>query len=192
MTNLMFHPEEGNKEVKNKIRAEFSFDVCAETLDLFFNSSQGYRAQYYLDLKKGGQCNRFVIDELKKKLIDAAMQRSQNVMNSEQIKRSLEFGSAKIWICEDNSTLDQTSYDSAQIVTLEIPKWVEAMTRVLTAWKAGRQPSPPIQTRALLGVQAPEGRRMKVLGAWLDDDDQEFVVPSKINRALHIHQYGFS
>ncbi len=49
-----------------------------------------------------------------------------------------------------------------------------------------------LETRALLGVQAPEGSQMEVLGAWLDDSDQEFVVASKINRALHIHQYGFS
>ena len=49
-----------------------------------------------------------------------------------------------------------------------------------------------IKTRALQGVQAPEGDRMEVLGAWLDDDDREFVVPSKLNRAQHIHEYGFS
>jgi hypothetical protein len=192
MMNLKFHPKEGDREAKNKIRAEFFFDVCAETLDIFFNGSQGYRAQYYLDPKNGIECNRFVIDVLKNKLIEVAMQSSQNVMTLEQIKRSIEYGSAKIWICEDNSTLDQTSHDPEQIVALAIPRWVEAMERVLAVWAAHQQPSPAIQTRALLGVQAPEGSRMEVLGAWLDDSDQEFVVPSKINRALHIHQYGFS
>ena len=192
MTNLRFHPKEGDREAKNKIRAEFFFDVCGETLDIFFNSSQGYRAQYYLDPKNGIECTKFVIDMLKDKFIEAAMQSSQTVMTLEQIKRSIEYGSTKIWICEDNSTLDQTSRDPEQIVALVIPRWVEAMKRVLASWAAHQQPSPTIQTRALLGVQAPEGSRLEVLGAWLDDNDQEFVVPSKINRASHIHQYGFS
>lgn len=192
MMNFKFHLKEGDNEAKNKIRAEFFFDVCAETLDIFFNGSQGYRAQYYLEPKNGTECNRFVIDVLKDKLIEVAMQSSQNVMTLEQIRRSLGYESAKIWICEDNSTLNQTSRDPEKIVALAIPRWVEAMERVLAAWAAHQQPSPTIQTRALLGVQAPEGSRMEVLGAWLDGSDQEFVVPSKINRALHIHQYGFS
>jgi hypothetical protein len=192
MTNVTFHPKEGRREAKNKVRAEFFFDVCGETWDIFFNSSQGHRAQYYLDPKNGIECNRFVIDMLRNKFIQAAMESSQDVMTLEQVKRSLDYGSAKIWICEENSTLDQTSRDPEQIVALAIPRWVDAMKRVLAAWAAQQQPSPSIQTRALLGVQAPEGSRIEVLGTWLDDSDQEFVPPSKIHRALHIHQYGFS
>ena len=192
MTNMEFRPKKGDREARNKLRAEFFFNVCAETLDVFFNGSQGYRAQYYLEPQRGIECNRLVIDVVKGKLIEAAMQSNQSVMTLEQVKKSLDYGSAKIWIYEVDSTLDQTSRDPEQIVALEIPRWVEAMKHVLAAWAAHQQPSPTIQTRALLGVQAPEGSRMEVLGAWFDDNDQEFVVPSKVNRATHIHQYGFS
>jgi len=106
--------------------------------------------------------------------------------------KSLEYGSAKVWISEEDSTLDQSGHDAEQIVTLEVPRWVEAMNDVLAAWKAGRHPIPSIKSRALLGVQAPEGKRLKVLGAWMDKYGEEFVVLSKVDRAEHIHKYGFS
>lgn len=192
VTNIVFHWKEGDREAKNKARAEFLFKVCPETLDVFFNSSQGYRAQYYLDPQRGIECNRLVIDVVKGKLIEAARQSNRSVMTLEQVQKSLEYGSAKIWIYEHDSTLDQTSRDPEQIVALEVPRWVEAMKQVLAAWDAHQQPSSTTKTRALLGVQAPEGSRMEVLGAWLDDNDKEFVVPSKVNRVQHIHQYGFS
>ena len=192
MTNIKFRPKKGDREAKNKIRAEFFFDICVETFDLFFNGSQGYRAQYYLDPQNGNKCNRFMIDVLKNQLIEAAMQSRQSVMTLERIERSLEYGSAKVWILENYSTLDKTSHDPKQIVALPIPRWVKAMERVLVAWAAHQNPTPTIQTRALLGVQAPEGTRMEVLGAWLDDSNQEFVVSSKINRDQQIHDYGFS
>ncbi len=149
MTNLRFHPKKGHREARNKIRAEFFFDVCGETLDIFFNSSHGYRAQYYLDPKNGIGCNRFVIDMVKNKLIETAMKSSQNVMTLEQVKMSIEYESAKIWIHEDSSTLDQTSRDPEQIIALAIPRWVEAMNRVLAAWAAHKQPSPTIETDAV-------------------------------------------
>lgn len=192
MKDIEFRPKEGRKEAKNKIRAEFFFTISAETLDLFFNSSQGYRAQYYLDPQQSIECNRFLVDMVKGRLIEAAMQSNQNRMTIEQIRKSLEYRSAKIWIHENSSTLDQKSRDPEQIVALEIPRWVEAMNQVLAAWNKNQQPSPTIQTRALLGVQAPEGNLMEILGAWLDSDNKEFVVPSKVYRAQHIHRYGFS
>ena len=192
ITNVEFCPKEGHKEAKDKIRAEFYFKVDRKTLDLFFNSSEGYRAQYYIDPQWGTKCNRFMIDAVKEKLIDVARQSSQSMMTFEQVKKSLESDSAKIWIHENDSTLSQTDKDPTEIVALEISRWVQAMSQVLVAWAKHQQVIPTIQSRALLGVQAPEGSRMKILGAWLDNNNQEFVVPSKVHRSLHIHQYGFS
>ncbi len=190
--NVQFYPKRGDREAKNNKRAEFYFSVDPETLDIFFNSSQGYRAQYYLDSQRGIESNRIVIDLLKDKLIEAASQSNQTMMSIEQVKKSLEHESVKIWINEKHSTLNQTSRDPEQIMVLEIPRWMETMEQVLSAWAENQQPNPSIKTRALLGVQAPEGNCMEVLGAWLDDKDKEFVVPSKIKRAQHIHEYGFS
>ena len=79
MTNIEFRPKEGDKEAKGKKRAEIFFDVGAETLDVFFNGAQGYRAQYYLDTQRGLECNRYLIDLLKGKLIEAANQSSQGL-----------------------------------------------------------------------------------------------------------------
>ncbi|MFZ5905827.1 MAG: hypothetical protein ACOYVJ_00260 [Nitrospirota bacterium] len=192
MTDIKFCVKKGNKAAKNKTRAEFLFSVKRETVDVFFNSSQGYRAQYYLEPQRGIECNRFMIELIKDKIIEVAKQSSQSLMTFEQVKKSIQYGSARIWISEKDSTLDQTSHRPEEILALNIPRWVNAVSQVLSDWDANQQPSPTIKTRALLGVQAPEGIQMKVLGAWLDDKDKEFVVPSKIDRAQHIYNYGFS
>src|SRR5262245_19053760 len=88
MTNIKFRGKEGNKEAKNKKRLEFCFNVEAGTLDAFFNSSQGYRAQYYLEPQRGIECSRFVLELLKAKFIEAASQSNQSMMTLEQVKKS--------------------------------------------------------------------------------------------------------
>ena len=192
MTNILYRWRNGDKEAANNRIVEFVFNVGLESLDIFFNGSHGYRARHYLASRSGIECNRAMIDTIKEKLVAAASEAGESVSASEQIMKSLEYGSAKIWISEEDSTLDQTGHDAGQILTLEVPRWVEAMNDVLAAWKAGRRPIPSIKSRALLGVQAPEGKRLKVLGAWMDNYGEEFVVPSKVDRAEHIHKYGFS
>lgn len=192
MVNISFHPATGSKEAKGKVRAEFFFNVREETLDLFFNSSCGIRAQYYLDPQKGAEGNRLAIEGVEDKLFAGGTHLQQQLMTLEQIKKSLKYGSAKIWICEDTSTLDQKGRDQEQIVALEVPRWLECMQQVLASWDANQSPCPSNKSRALLGVQAPTGTRMKVLGAWIDGNNQEFVVPSKVGRSLEIHRYGFS
>lgn len=191
MTHINFKWRNGEKEARNRCRAEFVFTVTSETQDIFFNGSHGYRAKHYLAPGFGVECNRSIIDTLKGRLVEAARRDRASVSTSE-IMQSLEYGSAKIWISEEDSNLDEKSHNVEHILTLEVPRWVEAMHDVLAAWGNGRQPIPSIKTRALLGVQAPQGQRLKVLGAWMDDCGEEFVVPSKVFRAEHIHKYGFS
>lgn len=114
-------------------------------------------------------------------------------MTEEQIKNSLTYPSAKVWIDEDESTLDQKDRDLEKIIALNIPRWVNVARRVIRAWDDKKYSAVTIEDRSLLGVQAPEGTRIKIMGAWVgENDNQEFVVPSKVDRALHIHSYGFS
>jgi hypothetical protein len=192
MIDIKFRWKNGEREAVGKHRAEFLFSVSPNTQDLFFNSAYGYRAMYYLAPHTGVECNRDAIDSIKGRLIAAAKNSGPSMPSSQDTIKSLEYGSAKIWISEDDSTLDQTSRDRDSILALEVPRWVEAMNSVFTAWKAGHKPTPSVESRALLGVQAPEGHRLKVVGAWMNNDGDEFVVPSKVCRAEHIHQYGFS
>ena len=190
--DIHFRARAGSREAKFNIRAEFDFSVEPETLDIFFNGSQGIRAQYYLDTRRGIESNRLVIDLLKDRLIEVVCLSSQDRMTLEQIEKSLNCGSAKIWIDEDSSTLNQTSRNREDIMDLDVPRWAGFMAEVLMAWRTNKLPIPSVMTRALLGVQTPEGRRLRVIGAWLDERGEEFVAPSKINRAQHIHDYGFS
>lgn len=190
MINIRFFPEDGTREAKGKIRADFSFDVSNNTLDLFFNSSQGLRAQYYISPERGEKANRFAIDKIKDKLIGVVSESQQNRMTLKQVIISIECMSAKIWIDEKYVKL-KNSYLLEEIVELEVPRWVKSMEEYLER-PENEQMNPQRQDLALSGVQAPEGKAMAVFGAWLDSKDLEFVVPSKKERSRHINQYGFS
>jgi hypothetical protein len=162
----------GNQEALGKNRSEIFFSVEGQTFDLFFNGPQGVRAQYFLDAKRGNAATRLAIDTFLPTIMNGLSTQLNN-----QIRLSITFPSTKIWICEDESTLDLNASRLERVIMLDIARWVNHARSV----KAAR-----------LGVQAPQGVRMLIYGAWMDNKNREFVAPSKIHRAKHIHEYGFS
>jgi hypothetical protein len=190
--NINFSAEPGNREAKGWIRAAWVLEVTPELFDLFFNSSSGYRGQFYLAPQRGLEANRLLIDSLHGRLLASADAGPPNPnMTRRQVEASLTSRYAKVWIDEDSSTLDQTSKDPVIIQALEVPKWVTAMKDALSAWRQGKSPDAYV-ARSLLGVQAPEGQRLDIRGAWMDRGNTDHVVPSKEDRAEHIHKFGFS
>jgi hypothetical protein len=163
----------GEREALGKERFQILFAVQSRTVDVFFNGSKGLRAQYFLDPYLGNSANRFAIDALLPKILEAVKRSNLSIL---QVEKSLRLPSAKIWISEEESTLDMDARQMERITTLDVTRWVNASRTV----KAAR-----------LGVQAPQGNRLLIFGAWLDLEGHEFLVPSKIHRAERIHQYGF-
>ena len=162
----------GKQEALGKNRYEIFFSVERQTFDLFFNGPQGIRAQYFLDAERGKAATRLAIDTLLPNIMNALSSQLNN-----QIRTSIAFPSTKIWIHEDESTLNLNTSRLERVIELDIARWVNHARSVSVA---------------RLGVQAPQGVRMLIYGAWLDSQNREFVVPSKIHRAEHIHDYGFS
>jgi hypothetical protein len=185
-----YQAKRGCREAKGCTRAEFSVSVPPDVYDLLFNSSSGYRAQFYIDHRLGVRRNRELLERLSPLLLGAASK--PGGLSPEQVNASLQAVSAKIWINESTSTLDQASLDAESLIAIAVPHWVACAREATSRMKAGVQP-PPSTQKALLGVQAPEGRDLRVLGAWLDDvTGNELVVSSKRNRAREIRVYGFA
>jgi hypothetical protein len=188
-----YRSQRGCLEAKGHTRAEFVFAVPAHTYDLFFNSASGYRAQFYIDHRLGVQQNRKLIDRLAPMLLATVDATPSNTWSQERVRTSLLARSAKIWINEEASTLDQKSIEIDSLLTIAVPHWIRAAYDAAEALKGGVQPKPNTKQKAILGIQAPEGVELKVLGGWLHDvHGRELIVPSKRNRARQIRAYGFA
>ena len=187
---ITFSLEPGKKEAKGCCRGSWVVKIPSQLLDLFFNGGCGYRAQFYLAPDRGIQANRLIIDRLIPRLLTSSGT-GPNKMKPQQLEASLRSRHAKIWIDEETSTLDQTAIDPLLIQALNVPRWVAAMNQALSAWAQRTSPEPYV-ARSLLGVQAPEGERLIIVGAWMDTGNVDHVVPSKENSAEHIHNFGFS
>jgi hypothetical protein len=191
---IKYCAKRGGLEAKGHTRPEFLFSVTAHTYDVFFNSAFGYRAQFYTDHRLGAERNSIVLKALQSLLLSTAeANASHGEFTVDQVKKSLELPSAKIWINEDASNLDQTSVDADALIAIAVPHWVAAARFASLRIRSGRAMCPFTKHKALLGVQAPEGTELKVLGAWINDvSGEDYVVPSKRNRARQIRAYGFA
>jgi hypothetical protein len=67
---------------------------------------------------------------LRDKLLREASQSNTILLSADQISRSLSLPSAKIWISEDDSTLDLDGWRPIYIQALLVPEWVENMRTV--------------------------------------------------------------
>jgi hypothetical protein len=189
--SIAFSAEMGRRDARGWVRALWVIDTTPEVFDLFFNSPSGYRAQFYIAADRGLRANRLSIDSVQDRLLGLAEAYPVNLMTRQQVETSLASRYAKIWIDESASTVNKTSTDPLVIQALEVPRWVRAMNEALSAWAQQRGPAPYV-ARSLLGVQAPEGRSLKIVGAWVNNEIADHVVHSKEERAEHIHKFGFS
>lgn len=155
------------------LRPVFTFDVDPETFDLYFNGPQGYRAAYLRHPEFGQAANNLIVAMLQERLIkEASRSHACRDVPEKQLRQSLLGGSAKIWLNEDHFPFRAPSED------LEIAPWIEAK-------KAGEE-------KAAWGLCAPEGRSLRIMGAFVDDMDNEIVPRRKVARRFELNRYGFS
>ena len=189
---ISFRWKKGEEEARGCHRAEFRLSCEVHVADIFFNSVSGVRAHYYRSIEHGQAYTRFMIEGLAARLLSIPEVTSAPT-GRRMVKSSLLGTSSKIWIDERVSNLDRQSIDAERLITLEVPHWVKAARKAAAAFAAQRLPSPKVQEKALLGIQAPQAEAIGVFGAWLSDQDMsEFRVSSKRNRSRHIRVYGFS
>ena len=189
-----FFWSKGNLEARGCHRAQFRLSCPEHICDAFFNGVSGIRAHYYSGVEKGQSLTRLFVTELADQLLADARDKIDAAGTIlAKVRASLAAESAKIWIDEQASTLDQNCVDAEVLIAIEVPHWLRAARQASIAITSGARARPRSKEKALLGVQVPNCCGIHIFGGWVaDNDNHELLVPSKRNRARQIRVYGFS
>lgn len=154
-------------DLKGCKRAAFLLEVSHSAYDAFFNSPAGLRGQYAISPAQGETANRRLLTSLLPSLLEARVQ--TGALEEEAILWSLAGSQAKIWIYEDE-VYEQLGGTRPAI---DYAPWAAA-------------------SETGVGLLAPVGCRLQVMGAWIDGAGTVVSNPSKEGRSLEIHRTGFS
>ena len=196
MVIINYSIEESNC-FNNCIRHGFIFSITPKTYDIFFNSEYGYRGKYFLGTKEGTDANREIINALKEKLVNYANQNpsNKNILTNQKVENSLNKESAKIWIHQASSTLNEKQFKIIEDVGIENANWYKFALKVQEDNKKKNNERHKNYTRrfkAILGIRAPVGVKLEIKGAFLDIEGNEVIGKGKYSRAKQIRCYGFS
>ena len=174
--------------LRNCYRPQFELNVSTETADLFFNSPQGYRAQYLADPNEGQKQNGHLLDALTDKLLAfASANPAKYQMAESQVRLALLACSAKVWLSEASF-----QFNHELIEEIPVPLWRRNALAALAAFANGERPQPEQQEKAIWGLRAPRASTLDVKGAFLDSEGNEVVPEDKIARRFEIRDYGYA
>ena len=196
MVIISYSIEESNC-FNNCIRHGFIFSITPKTYDIFFNSEYGYRGKYFLGTKEGKDANRELITALKEKLANYANQNpsNKNISTNQNVENSLNKGSAKIWIHQACSTLNEKHFKIIEDVAIKNTYWYKFALKVEEdnkRKKNERHKNYTSRFKAILGLRAPVGVKLEIKGAFLNFEGKEVIGKGKYSRAKQIRYYGFS
>ncbi len=146
-------------------RASFLVEVSPEAYDAFFNAPVGLRGQYALSPMHGEAATRRLLSAFESRLIAFA----GSAVSRPDVHRSLCAPEAKIWIHESEV---QSQLGGADPDIL-YPMWEKC-------------------SESGAGVLAPFGRKLEIMGGWLNTSGQVVSNPAKARRSSEIHECGFS
>jgi hypothetical protein len=93
------HRRERHKTDARFYRFSARLECDSRSVDLFFNSSTGYRAQYYLDPSTGEKANKYACSEIAAVVLarlEGSLKRTCS--RKEWLERSVQDSNAKLWI----------------------------------------------------------------------------------------------
>jgi hypothetical protein len=160
----------GCKRISLILVAGGDVNVAKKSLDVFFNSTTGYRANYYLSSSKGDDASKLLFASLVQIPLAQLVAHGLGDWPPERVYRSLTFATAKIWPLK-------ADYPNPGMCEIDAPHWVKALE--LPGWEPQ------------LGVRAPQLERIEIKGAWLDGDHNAFVDPDKADRSRRLHDFGW-
>jgi hypothetical protein len=160
-------------------RVIYCAEIVQALFDLFFNSAAGYRGKYFESPENGVAANRQLLDAVMETLLLWSSEHCKD-KDPALIRRSLSASSAKAWVAE--STLELCSYCCGE--------WSNSYKSELEIangrWELENC------TYASWGRQAPEFRKLRIFGGFVNDASEEYVAPRKVVRANDIWQWGWS
>lgn len=160
-------------------RTIYCVEVTPQLFDIFFNSEFGYRGEYFRSPKIGLSANRMLLDTLSPRLIAWTRVQCPN-QDPEFATLSLAAPSAKAWLAEESLSICERctgEWTPSTRSDLEI---------VNGRWELDSH------THAVWGCQAHWFRKVRVIGAFLNDTGIEYVAAHKAGRADHIWARGWS
>lgn len=163
--------------------------VCLEIdrplFDLFFNSYNGYRAAYFRSPGEGMNANAVFFQIVAPALLKTTD--SNNCGLGYEFKhQSLMTPSAKVWLAEHTKEVDldcpgcKGEWSSGTVKNLEQPEILNGV------WEQSEK------LEAKWGCKAPYLTKLRVMGAFLDDQFNEWIPSVKRFRAKEIHERGWS
>ncbi|MCY1416045.1 hypothetical protein D9M71_315460 [compost metagenome] len=165
-------------------RPVYTVHVGKELFDLFFNSPDGYRAAYFRSPGVGLDANVSFMHAIASRLVRSLLPANFTLSRS-RIHQCLVTPSAKVWLAEHGKQFDSCPGCEGE-------------------WSSSNA-GPPHQTDILNGVwdkasglkaewgrKAPYLTKLRIMGAFLNDQFDEFVPHDKRCRAYEIHRYGWS
>lgn len=166
-------------------RPVYTLDIGRPLFDLFFNSSFGYRAAYFLSPSAGLDANVYFLASISERLITDP-QSTKASLSPEFIRESLRTSSAKAWLAEHGKEVDRKCPNCKgewSMGTCGPPALAEI--------RNGRWEGTSGQN-AEWGRKAPYLTKLRVMGAFLNDRYDELVPHDKRFRAYDIHRSGWS
>jgi len=163
-------------------RPVFSLNVGKELFDQFFNSPSGYRAQYFESPWAGLCANAVFMKAVSTPLIASGP--GDSGLAIDFIRESLASPSAKAWLTERGKELDGRCNGC-------LGEWSAPSSGSVAEIKNNRWDVAP-SAKGEWGRSAPYLKKLRVMGAFLDDRLNEFVPFDKRFRAEDIHRVGWS
>ncbi len=151
--------------------------VKPQSLDEFFNSPVGYRAQYLVSCKLGEEANRFVINELLSKVLEERKQGKR--LKQDFIRNSLKDPACKVWP-HQGQWLRQAKREDRVLL---VPRW---QAECVSGDKAR-------QKLARWGSLAPAHEtRLPLKGGFIGSTSRVEINKSLTNRSRELHELGFT
>ncbi|HEX5685255.1 MAG TPA: hypothetical protein VFY73_14625 [Ideonella sp.] len=167
-----WEPFKTERWLKGCMRALFVLKVPPHVYDAFFNSPEGYRAQYARSVERGTAANRSLLTLAESRLLAHEQVRqavAAGEVEMEHLKGSLRALDAKLWIVEDEATMRHVNAPGNEIL---YPVWAKS--------------------RIDKGQRAPQGTLLDIKGGWLDAAGHERRDDWKAYRSEDVHCTGWT
>ena len=165
------------REDHSAFRSVVHLRVKPQSLDQFFNSPVGYRAQYYASCKLGKRANRFVSNELFSKVLVEGKRGKR--LKQDFIRMSLKHPACKVWL-RQGQWLRQAKREDRVLL---VPRWqAECVSGDKARQKLARWGSlaPAHETRLLLK------------GGFVGSTSRVNIDKSPMTRSKELHELGFT
>ena len=178
MKLVCFHREPRSADTSYS-RAVYCAEIEPHLFDAFFNSPLGYRGAYFVSPEAGLAANRLLLNVLTPSLVSWTNQHYDDI-DQEWVIESLSLSSAKAWLAEEPLGLCDAcagEWSTSYVSELEIANG---------RWERSDH------AHAVWGRQAPQFRKVRFFGGFVDSAHQEWTAGHKLGRAKHIWEHGWS